>query len=261
MRSLQEISGKKILIITAHPDDETLWFYQSIQQLRQNNEVLILCMTYSSISKRGKELVDLAQVLNLKIIFGHCKDTGIHNLLSENEVEQAFLKIFSRHKFDILITHPPHGGEKPHPHHIQIYRYSKDYAKKTGITFGFFCEQKIMKYNNSDQLFCLEFSQKKYIFHRLLIAYKTMHRKFRFSFLKNGFFDLLFFKKKFLAYEVHVNVSDKQNALLKFESQQTVLKSYNAYYKKSEYLYLEQKESSELDLQGIDYIGFFRINI
>ena len=83
MRNIQAISRSKILVVVAHPDDETLWFFQSIQQLKENNDVIILCMTYAAVSPRGKELLAVAEKYGLKVIFGHCEDTGINRLHRE----------------------------------------------------------------------------------------------------------------------------------------------------------------------------------
>ena len=144
MRCLSEIKNKKILLIVAHPDDETLWFFQSIQKLKTENEVLVFCLTHAAVSKRGKELSKVADTIGIKVVFFYCEDTGIDRLLKSSELRQAFIKVFSKHKIDLAITHPPHGGEKPHPHHIQLNRMTKEFCNYYSVKFGFFSEQKLL---------------------------------------------------------------------------------------------------------------------
>lgn len=242
MQSLKEIVKKKILVIVAHPDDETLWFFQSIQILKEQNNVLILCMTHAAVSKRGRELQAVAEKYGLKVIFGHCEDTGINKLLRSSEVNQALIKVFSKHKFDLVITHPPHGGEKPHPHHLQMFMVTKEFSKFHSFVFGFFCEQKLLQNREPGQRHFLTFKRKKYVFQRLIQGFKLMvDENHRFSFLIDSVFDLISLNGPYLGYEAEVNVDTKHQALSSFESQDDVLKSYSSYYKKIEYLYIEER--------------------
>ncbi len=239
MQRLREIKNKKILIIVAHPDDETLWFFQSMQQLKTNNEVTVFCLTHAAVSKRGKELSQVIDQLGLKVVFGHCEDTGIDHFLKMSELRQAFIKVFSKYKADIAITHPPHGGEKPHPHHIQLYKMSKEFCRFYSVQFGFFSEQKLLAESNTSQEYFFSFKKKKYVFYRLLQGYRLLNEEEqKLTFYLSTVFSILFDFKAYAAFEVAVNLEAKQSALANFESQQDILKSYNAFYKKSEFLFL-----------------------
>lgn len=244
MQSLQDICRKKILIIVAHPDDETLWCFQSIQLLKERNDVLILCMTYAAVSKRGKELQAVADKYGLKVAFGHCEDTGINKLLRSSELKRAFIKIFSKYRFDFVITHPPHGGEKPHPHHLQVYLATKEFSKYHNYSFGFFSERKLLQKREPGFTYFLNFKNKKFIIHRIIQGYKLMAEEgHRLGFIMSMFFDLLFTRGKFYGFEITVDLKLKQEALKEYSSQEEILKTYNSFYKKSEYLFLEYSES------------------
>lgn len=246
MQNLQAISRKKILVVVAHPDDETLWFFQSIQQLKENNQLLILCMTHAAISKRGKELQAVADKYALKIIFGHCEDTGINRLLKQQEVQQAFIKVFSKYKFDLVITHPPHGGEKPHPHHLQVYLAAKDFSKYYHFAFGFFCEQKLLQEIEPGNSCIFNFKKKKYVLSRIIAGYRLMtEERQRLGFVLSMIFDVLFTQSKFFGFETKVNTSLKQKALKQFSSQKEILKTYNSFYEKSEYLFLQYTDKTQ----------------
>lgn len=103
MQRLREIKNKKILLTVAHPDDETLWFFQSIQELKKENDILVFCLTHAAVSKRGKELSKVADEIGIKVVFGHCEDTGIDLLLKSTDLQQAFIKVFSKYKIDLAV--------------------------------------------------------------------------------------------------------------------------------------------------------------
>lgn len=248
MQSLN-IENRKILLIVAHPDDETLWFYQGINILKQKNSVEILCMTYASISKRGKELLEVGRSIGVKIHFGHCEDLGMSYLL--NNLEFALSKVLLKQTYDLLITHPPHGGEKPHPHHIQIYLLIKKHCYKKGIQFGFFSEQKIFQSVGHNK-YKLNFAKKRYIYARLskarqLLAFQSSFKKWLFWFLANKSVWLDF--ESYEGFEIEVNKYEKQNALKLFKTQIGFLKEYNTYSKSIEFLFLGPRpERNSIDL-------------
>ncbi len=247
MQCLSKIKNKKILLIVAHPDDETLWFFQSMQQLKTMNEITVFCLTHTAVSKRGKELSKVIDQLGLKVVFGHCEDTGIDHLLKKSELRQAFIKVFSKYKADLAVTHPPHGGEKPHPHHIQLYKMSKEFCQYYSVQFGFFSEQLLLaKESNNERDYFFNFKKKKYVLYRLLQGYRLLNKEEeeKVTFYITTVFSLLFDFKSYTAFEVAVNLNEKQSALANFESQQDVLKIYNAFYKKFEFLFVEKSTNS-----------------
>lgn len=238
MRSLNIIKDKKILLVVAHPDDETLWFYQSMNELKQHNIVEILCLTYSAVTLRGRELLALGKSLDVKIHFGHCKDLGMNRLL--DAVEYGVLKSLSRSNFDLLITHPPHGGERPHPHHIQSYVAVKKICRRLEKQFGFFSEQTFMLRSSDDQ-FGFDLKQRQYIQKRVsqsrnMLHQEPIHKKWANWLTAN--LEIWFDFDLYDVFQVDVQTDQKQNALGLFESQIDILKSYNTYSKTSEYLFL-----------------------
>lgn len=262
MQRLSEIKNKKILLIVAHPDDETLWFFQSMQQLKKNNEITVFCLTHAAVSKRGKELSQVIDQLGLKVVFGHCEDTGIDHFLKISELRQAFIKVFSKYKADLAITHPPHGGEKPHPHHIQLYKMSKEFCRFYSVQFGFFSEQKLLAESNNHRDYLFNFKKKKYVIFRLLQGYRLLNDdEEKIIFYFSAVFSILFDFKAYTAFEIAVNLEEKQSVLANFESQQDVLKSYNAFYKKSEFLYIETTKNTSTIPREISESCGLRIKI
>ena len=193
MQSLIEIKDASILVVVAHPDDETLWFYQSLQILKSQNEITIFCLTHSAESVRGKELIQLSQNIGIQVEFGQCKDTGINCLLNNVEVMHAFHAAFSRNRYDLVITHPPHGGEKPHPHHIQSYVATKKMCKSYNVGFGFFCETKLLDIAMPSNVFRLSGDTKQFILLRLIKACQLLKKeKLQITYVVKFSFSVLF---------------------------------------------------------------------
>lgn len=240
MQSLDKIKNKKILFVCAHPDDETLWAFQTLQCLKINNQLIILCMTYSENSDRGLELLALASQYDLKIKFGNCEDTGIDRLLIDSQMRLALGHIFSGFQFDLVLTHPPHGGEKPHPHHIQIYKSVKRWSKTDSRHFGFFSERKIMSSFGSDNKYT--FKDKLYLFRQIIRSVCLMKKSplnSKWKFFYSLFYDILLDTQIYKGFETAVNTFEKKKALSNFESQLSFLNEYSSASSEFEYLYIE----------------------
>jgi LmbE family N-acetylglucosaminyl deacetylase len=139
-----------------------------------------------------------------------------------------------------VITHPPHGGEKPHPHHIQSYVATKKLCKSYHVGFGFFCETKLLNVAMDSNVFRLNGDTKKYILLRLIKACQFLKNdKLQIAYIVKFSFSVLFDFNKYSAFEQEVDLIAKKDALLFFESQIVHLKTYAHYNNISEFLYLE----------------------
>lgn len=244
MQNFNLIEKRKILLVVAHPDDETLWFYQGINELKKRNEVSIMCLTYSEQTTRGIELIKLGQELKIQIKFMNFEDHGIANLLYNcaSKIENNLSGL----QFDLLITHPPHGGEKPHPHHIQSFYYIKNYCRRHWVQFGFFSEQMLLE-NASRCRYILDIKRKKYILNQLRKSVQLLKNESLIA--KWGFWlrvwkIIWFDSETYQVFKAQVDLSEKQRALEGFTSQLDILTTYNSYTGRVEYLNLESPQNS-----------------
>lgn len=236
MLNVKRISGKKILVVVAHPDDETLWFYNGIKTLKMQNTLNILCLTYSEDNPRGQELMNVGKQIGVDIYFGLCADKGLSRLLCG--IQEAMERITLVNSYDVIITHPPHGGEKPHPHHIQSFLGLKNYCKANKIVFAFFSEMKIELNTSSRKITC---SSKKLLIQKMIASFFLLKDELlyrRMLFLLDCFFSVLFLRRSFYFIEIVDGSSqDREEILNLFKSQIEVLKKYQSYEKGREYLY------------------------
>lgn len=236
-------SDKKILILIAHPADESLYFYEGIKQLSSKNSIDILCLTNSSTSVRGKELQQAMCELNAHIIFRNISDKGIHSLMLN--VENHIATALDAKNYCLLITYPPHGSEKSHPYHIQCFHIARRLSHQRHLRFGFFSEKKIdfTELKPETYLFSNYKNFKNFLNYALLF---TKVKKFPLKNLreiKNEFFFFLgsiLRPREYLLVSYYPKLFDKQSTLGIYISQISSLMKMKTYLCAVEYLYLER---------------------
>lgn len=130
--SISDLSNKRILILTAHPDDEACFFGPTILTLNDRNlrnNIMLVSISTGDIDGKGeirqKELRQSAQVLglpstavkvvnNVKLGDGMCWDK--HDILKELT---NIIKEIPGSKPDIVITFDE-GGATNHPNHKSL---------------------------------------------------------------------------------------------------------------------------------------------
>lgn len=149
MENCARYLGKKLLVVLAHPDDETFACGGTIAKYASHGvEVVLICATRgeageindTSISKstplgeiREQELKHASKVLGIsKIHFLDYRDSGMngspdnHHPLAlcqanQKEISEHIGKIISDFMPDVIITFDPNGGYG-HPDHVAIHQ-------------------------------------------------------------------------------------------------------------------------------------------
>lgn len=240
-----------ILVVVAHPDDESLWFYEGLKILSKEHEVQILCLTYQADSPRGLELQQAIKDLDIKLSFAEIEDTGISNFLPQlaSKLDKTLDSSGGSSHFDLVITHPFHGGEKPHPHHIQAFYTLAGQCKKRGLSFGFFCE-KDLNHEKTNLLFSKAWwlsNMTPYLWkmYRTLWKQKKLSHEFYFN-LKNFFLLISSSNSTMEKLSFNVKGDDKLRALSRHQSQLRFLQAYQAFNSQKEFLYLPQSIHGKL---------------
>lgn len=110
---------KSVIVIVAHPDDETLWAGGTIL-LHPTWNWFILCLSRSSDTDRAPRFYKALKVLGANGIMGDLDDGPNQNPLTEKEVESAILQLFPLINFDLIISHNPTGEYTKHLRHEEI---------------------------------------------------------------------------------------------------------------------------------------------
>ena len=110
---------KKVAIITAHPDDETLWAGGTILD-HPSWQCVIICLCRGSDIDRAPKFYRVMDILKSEGIMGDLDDGPDQIPLQESAVEEAILELFPKRHFDIIITHNPTGEYTSHIRHNEV---------------------------------------------------------------------------------------------------------------------------------------------
>ena len=110
---------KNVIIVVAHPDDETLWAGGTILS-HKNCNWFVVCLCRGNDEDRAPRFYDALKRLHAKGIMGDLDDEPEQNPLSEKQVEKAIVKLLPKEHFDLIITHNPTGEYTKHLRHEEI---------------------------------------------------------------------------------------------------------------------------------------------
>lgn len=116
---MTRLTTKTVVIIIAHPDDETLWAGGTILS-HPTWKCFVVCLCRESDEDRAPKFYKALKVLKSEGVMGDLDDGPDQNPLDENEVEQTILNLLPQMHFDLIITHNPTGEYTRHIRHEEI---------------------------------------------------------------------------------------------------------------------------------------------
>lgn len=118
-----DFSSKKVLFITAHPDDEAMFFSPTIKNLREQGwQLHLLCMTHKG-DRRNSELLAAAVHMGFKYdhVYVEAFEDGFDSRWDITYAADVILDIVSSNSgFDMIISFDS-MGVTGHPNHISVY--------------------------------------------------------------------------------------------------------------------------------------------
>ena len=121
------IPKKTLLLIIAHPDDESMFFLPSIEQFKQNfYNISLLCLTNGDFDGLGKirevELMAVKEYIDINqlTIINHMdlKD-GMNKTWDITLIKDVIQAYWKQNPADIIVTFDE-GGISQHPNHIAV---------------------------------------------------------------------------------------------------------------------------------------------
>jgi LmbE family N-acetylglucosaminyl deacetylase len=116
---MEAIKAKRVAVIVAHPDDETLWAGGTILN-HPLWDWFIVCLCRRSDLERATKFHKALLMLHAEGIMGDLDD-GLHQKpLEETEVEKIILELLPRKHYDLIITHDLSGEYTRHLRHEEV---------------------------------------------------------------------------------------------------------------------------------------------
>ena len=123
----KEVKGKKILMILAHPDDESMFFVPFLNYFR-GNEISLLCLTNGDAEGLGrvreKELSEACKLLSIKsltILNNDLLPDSMSTPWPLSEVTKVITSHLSHHPADLILTFD-NFGVSGHQNHVSIFQ-------------------------------------------------------------------------------------------------------------------------------------------
>jgi len=110
---------KNVVVIVAHPDDETLWTGGTILSHKEWN-VYVVSLCRGSDTNRAPKFFQALKLINAEGRIGDLDDGPDQKPLDEKEIEQAIIDILPARNYDLIITHDPSGEYTRHLRHEEI---------------------------------------------------------------------------------------------------------------------------------------------
>lgn len=217
---------KSLLVIVAHPDDESIWFGGILKRLCDRYRLHILSVTHAGDVVRETEFARACGLLEAIPHMFDCRDGGNVKLPALGPKLDAFLtgKGLSHETVACVITHSPAGEEHSHPQHIQLHWQVAAWAGSRNMEFGFFASHPGI-------------SALSPLFSREISARSILYADSRKSLLRDGFnfSRALWFYRYLQPLKVAIDGDFKRNLLALYDAQS--LRGYAAYYSPFEYLF------------------------
>jgi LmbE family N-acetylglucosaminyl deacetylase len=116
---MDEETIKRVAIIVAHPDDETLWAGGTILS-HPSWKCYIVCLSRKNDLERATKFYKALQIYKAEGIMGDLDDGPNQKPLEETDLERAILDLLPTKYFDLIISHNPLGEYTRHRRHEEV---------------------------------------------------------------------------------------------------------------------------------------------
>lgn len=110
-----------VVVLVAHPDDETLWAGGTLL-MQSSWKTFVGTLCRAGDEDRAPKFFSALDRLGAKGKMGHLDDGPAQIPLDEGEVRTTLLSLVPRENFDLIFTHAPNGEYTRHLRHEEVSR-------------------------------------------------------------------------------------------------------------------------------------------
>ena len=151
---MKELKKKKVLVIVAHPDDETIWLGGTLIRnslIKNNWDLTIISLCRKNDSDRAPKFKKTCEILKAKNFISDLEDDELKPLPSSEIICRIKEFIKENKNYDLIFTHGE-NGEYGHIRHIETHNAVKEMLGKKIIFCKklFFFDYKKVERKNAD---------------------------------------------------------------------------------------------------------------
>lgn len=163
---------KSIVVIVAHPDDETLWAGGTILT-HHYNKWFVVCLCGAGNAERSARFYNALKELNAQGVMGDLDDGSEQQPLVQSELENEILRLLPTTHFDLILTHNSTGECSDYLRYVEVNKAvltllnKRDISDKELWTFAYedgnkaYCPQ-IVENANIVEVLSEKIREKKY---------------------------------------------------------------------------------------------------